>query len=416
MLHDAPPALRRFWAALWGLTAALLLLLLFATLTERPYDVEALRHFPLEVLERGRRFSREATVAGTMRAFVSLGMLLFLCFHPVGARVLTRLERWGRGRWWLSLLLVALGLTALTTAVELPFDYYLGYLHERAYGLTRQSPVGWLHGYLKGMALQLAIALPLWAALYGLIRRSPRNWWVPAAALNIAFSGLLTLLYPVLIMPMLNTMAPVHDPEVLRMVHHLSDKAGVKVESVRQIVVSPGSSRVNAMVTGLWKTKQVIFYDTLLQQFHPAEVEVVMAHELAHAVHDDVTTNWLVSGGVEVLSLLLAAWMLRSMVGVAPLRLPHPGSPRGLALFLLMSILIGQVTAPVHNTLSRRMEVRADRFALEVTGNPEAFISSFKKLARGNPADVDPPALVELLSYSHPSVMRRIRMATEQMQ
>jgi STE24 endopeptidase len=140
-------------------------------------------------------------------------------------------------------------------------------------------------------------------------------------------------------------------------------------------------------------------------------VEVVMAHELAHAAHQDVLTGWLASGVGEVLVLCVVAWALRGMVGAGPLRLAAPHSPRGLAMLLLLMTLIGEVTGPVHSIISRRAETRADRFALAVTGKPWAFVSGFKKLADGNPGDVDPSPVVEFLSYSHPSITNRLRAA-----
>jgi STE24 endopeptidase len=411
--NDTPAAVRRFWLVLWTVAVGLILLLCFATLRQRPFDPEAVRHFPLAVLERGRQFSREVSIAATIRSLLSLGLMLALCFHPVGTRVLRWLERQGRGRFWLALICVALGVTLLTSLVELPFSFYLGHLHEKAYGLSRQSAAGWFADYGKHMLLSLALSLPLWIPLYWLMRRWPRGWWLPGAAFNIAVSGLFVLIYPVVIMPLFNHMSPVKDPQIAAMIHGLANRAQVRVEAISEMKVSDKTSRVNAMVTGLGPTKLVILLDTLLQQFSRDEVEVVMAHELAHAAYQDVVVGWLASGAGEVAVLCIVAWALRGMVGVGPLRLAAPHSPRGLAVLLLLFSLIGEVTSPVQNIISRRAETRADRFAITVTGKPQAFVSSFKKLAAGNPGDVDPPPLVEFLSYSHPSIINRLRAATQ---
>lgn len=411
MQTETPAAVRRFWLLLWTVAVGLLLLLCFATVRERPFDPEALRHFPLAVLERGRQFSREVTIAATMRSLLSLGLMLGLCFHPAGARLLRWLEGLGRGRLWVGLLCVALGITLLTSLVELPFSFYLGHLHEQAYGLSRQNAAGWFADYAKGLLVNLGVSLPLWIPLYWMMRRWPRGWWLPGAAFNIAVSGLLVLIYPVVLMPLFNQMSPVQDPQLVAMIHGLASRANVRVEAISEIKVSDKTSRVNAMVTGLGPTKQVAVYDTLLRLFSRDELEVVMAHELGHAAHDDVLKGWLASGIGEVMVLCVVAWALRGMVGSGPLRLAAPHSPRGLAMLLLLMTLVGEVTGPVHNIISRRAETRADRFALDVTGKPQAFVSGFKKLAGGNPGDVDPPPVVEFLSYSHPSIMTRLRAA-----
>ena len=62
---------------------------------------------------------------------------------------------------------------------------------------------------------------------------------------------------------------------------------------------------------------------------------------------------------------------------------------------------------------SRRLEREADAFALEAMRSREGFVSAMRKLASQNLADTDPPAWVEWLFYSHPSISRRIRFAED---
>lgn len=411
MAGESQVTVRRFLLLLWGGAVGLTLLLLFVTLHERPVDHEALRHFSADLLLRGRQFTQEASVAAAVRSLATFALLAFLCFHPRGARFIRGLERRAGGRPWLGVLLVAVGISVAVGLVGLPFSFYLGYYHEKAYGLTRQTPGGWLIDHLIAQGLQLGLTLLFWLPIYALIRRWPRRWWVPAALFNLLVTGVLVLLAPILWIPLQGKVVPVRDPQVQVMIERLAQKAGVRVERVQEMLVSERTSRANAMVTGLGMTKQVIVYDTLLQQFDPAEVEVVLAHELAHAAYRDVVTGWLFSGAIEAFTIFVAAWVLQAMVGVGPLFLPSPGAARGLAVLILLTSLMGTLTSPVQQYLSRQMEVRADRFALTVTGNPGAFISGFKRLAQGNPGDVDPAPLVEFLSHSHPSIMNRIRAA-----
>lgn len=396
---------------LWFLAMGLLLVPLFATLASRPFSPEALQHFSPGWLALGRRFTREAMTAGALRAFCSLGVLVWLCFSEAGARILRRLEGWGRGRPWLELTCVAGGVALITGLVELPFDYYLGFLHERAYGLSKESAGAWLADHALGLGLDLVISLLIWVPLYWLIRRFPRGWWAPGALVQFAAYGVLITAMPVLVMPLFNEIVPVRDPQVQVMVERLAARAGVQVEAVHEVLVSKETSRVNAMVTGLGPTKDIFVYDTLLKQFSPAEVEVVLAHELSHAVYRDVVTGWVLGGAGAALTLFVAAWVLRAMAGVGPLDLPAPHGARSLALLMLLLALLGRVTGPVENIVSRAAEVRADDFALRMTGNPKAFISGFKKLAGGNPGDVEPPAIVEFLNHSHPSTIHRIQAA-----
>jgi len=403
--------LKSVWTVLLALGLGLILLLLFATLEERPPDGEALNYFPAALLEQGRRFAREARLAASLKALASLGALSLLCFHPAGARLLGWLEARGRGRWWRQVAWVAVGVAAVTALVELPFDYYLGHAHERVYGLTRQSVWAWLGDHLLGLAIGTAVSALLWLALYVLIRRSPRRWWAGASLVMAGYSLLLAALYPVLLLPLFHPVRPVTDPQVLEMIRGLAGRAGVRVEKVAELRVGDESSRINAMVAGIGPTKQVLLYDTLLRELSPAEVEAVLAHELSHAVHGDLFRGWALQAALNAAAMCLAAWMLRAMRDVAPLGLKAPHAPRGLALLMLFLSLCDIAGGPAQAALSRRAEVRADRYALELTQNPRALVQSFQKLARANPGDVAPPPLVELLSHSHPSIMRRIRAA-----
>lgn len=410
-MREPTLALKGLWTLLLAVGTGLILLLLFATLEPRPLDGEALNYFPEALLEQGRRFAREARLAASLKTLASLGALALLCFHPAGTRLLARWEARGRGRWPRQVAWVAVGAGAVTAAVELPFAYYLGYAHERAYGLTRQSAWAWLGDHLLGEAVGLVISVLLWLALYALIRRSPRRWWAGASLVMAGYSLLLAVLYPVLLLPLFHPVRPVTDPQVLAMIQGLADRAGVRVEKVAELRVGEESSRINAMVAGIGPTKQVLLYDTLLRELSPAEVEAVLAHELSHAVHGDLFRGWALQAVLNAAAMGLAAWMLGAMRDVPPLGLKAPHAPRGLALLMLFLSLCDIAGGPAQAALSRRAEVRADRYALELTQNPRALVQSFQKLARANPGDASPPPLVELLSYSHPSIMRRIRAA-----
>ena len=48
------------------------------------------------------------------------------------------------------------------------------------------------------------------------------------------------------------------------------------------------TTAANAYVTGLGRTKRVVLYDTLVEDFTPAETRMVVAHELGHVHHHDV--------------------------------------------------------------------------------------------------------------------------------
>ena len=80
------------------------------------------------------------------------------------------------------------------------------------------------------------------------------------------------------------------------------------------------------------------------------------------------------------------------------------------ALALSLTLLVPVVTT-ISNQLSRRVEARADSFALRLTGEPRALIGFERRIALTNVSDPDPPALATALLATHPPVIERIGMA-----
>jgi STE24 endopeptidase len=69
------------------------------------------------------------------------------------------------------------------------------------------------------------------------------------------------------------------------------------------------------------------------------------------------------------------------------------------------------VAAPLLNWWSRRLETRADRFALQLTRDPAAFAGAMRRLGCQNLVELCPPRWAEALLATHPALERRIRLA-----
>jgi STE24 endopeptidase len=178
--------------------------------------------------------------------------------------------------------------------------------------------------------------------------------------------------------------------------------------------MSRQTRKANAFFAGIGPTRRIALGDTLLERFSPDEVEVIVAHELAHQLHRDVWKG-VALGAVATLG---GAFALARLAPPLARRLgPRTGVARiddvaSLPLFALLLGLIGAATVPLASAFSRELVERpADRRALALTGRPEAFVSAMEKLAEQNLADPAPPRLIHLLLHSHPSVAERIAMA-----
>ena len=155
--------------------------------------------------------------------------------------------------------------------------------------------------------------------------------------------------------------------------------------------------------------KCIVLGDTLLANFGHDEIETVLAHELGHHVHKDIPLGILIQSAITLFGFWLADGVMRW--GIAAFGYAGLTDPAALPLFIVAMAVFGLVTMPLGNDWSRWREIKADEYALKMTGNPQAFISAMTRLANQNLAEADPPAWVEFLLHSHSSISKRVAMA-----
>ncbi|MDP8968883.1 MAG: M48 family metalloprotease [Actinomycetota bacterium] len=261
-------------------------------------------------------------------------------------------------------------------------------------------------GYARDKAISGAIAAIL-AALgagtaIGLMRRMPRGWWVPGSVIVVAFGVVSIYAAPVVLDPLFNKFQPLPPGQLRDDVLELAERAGVDVGEVYTIDASRRTTAANAYVAGLGKTKRVVLYDTLLENFERDEVQLVVAHELAHVHHRDVPNGLLYLTIVAPFGLFAVAQLTRRLT---PAGDPGPAAVPALALSIFaMTTTITMIS----NQLSRDVEARADSYALTLTGDPEPFISFEKRIALRNLSDPDPPDWQTFLLSTHPPAIERI--------
>jgi STE24 endopeptidase len=311
-------------------------------------------------------------------------------------------------------LLVAAFATAFGLSIEvlgLPLGYYAGYVLPHRYGQSNQTLGGWIKDQVLGLALSGLIGLPVLEAVYWLLRVAGEWWWLWAALGYILFAVVLSNLAPVLIMPLFNKFVPLGEEhaELVRRLTALAERAGTRVSGVFRFDMSKRTKAANAALTGLGNTRRIILGDTLLNEFTTDEVEVVIAHELGHHVHRDISTGIAVSTALALLGLYIASLVLNW--GARALGFSGPADIAALPLFVLAIGVFGLITLPLNNAYSRWRERRADRYALEATRKPAAFVNAFVRLANQNLSEVEPERWVVVLFYSHPPIQERIAAA-----
>jgi STE24 endopeptidase len=306
---------------------------------------------------------------------------------------------------YFALMMAAYGL------ITSPLNYYQGFLMPHRYGLSRESLGGWLQDRAKGGLLGLALGAGAAVVIYELLARLPDLWWIAAAAFLSLLSAGLTLLAPVVILPLFFELRPLEDTDLRQKLVKLAEQVKFKASGVYTMTLSRKGTTANAMLLGLGSTRRIVLSDTLLRDYSPQEVETIMAHELGHHRQGHILRLLSIQSVLALAVFGMAHLALRAMA--APLGFQGMNDVATLPLLALAMAISVLILAPALNTYSRHLEGKADLFALRLTGNPEAFASALTRLTDQNLSEAQPPRWVETLLHDHPSYARRIARVRE---
>ena len=305
-------------------------------------------------------------------------------------------------------------LYALHVAVSFSLSYYSGFVIEHRFKLSKQTKSRWFRQYALQNVLGVAFGLVMYGAIFAVIWWVHGWWWVVVGLIFFGMSILLGQLMPVLIMPLFQKITPLDDPALLARMKKLSEGTGLTFEGLYTLGMSEDTTKANAMLAGLGRTRRVLMGDTLLEEFSPEEIDVIFAHEIGHHVHRHLPKLVAVGFVVTMLGLWVCDFALFSAasplsVGEANQYAQFPVA--ALPLVMLVLKLFNIVVGPVLSALSRRFEFQSDAYALQATGDLPAFQSAFHKLALQNKADPDPHPVEVFLFHSHPSISQRLAAA-----
>jgi STE24 endopeptidase len=309
------------------------------------------------------------------------------------------------GGWW-TLVLLGPGLWLL----ELPAGY-AGYRLSRRYGLSRQDSRGWAADRVKGGLVGAVLGGVAVAAVIACQRQWPDGWVLAAWLASVAFTALLAVIWPILLLPIFLRSEPLSDGPLAAEMWRTANAAGVHVREIRLLRMGEKTAAANAMVAGLGPTLRIYVGDTLAEeQDEPQEqalarTRVVLAHELGHHVHRDIWRLLAVSAAAG------AAGMAGAFLAVRALAPDGPGHLTALPVLALGYAAGSLIVSPLAAAYSRRRERAADRYAVALTGEGETFAQAIERLVRQNLTELWPPRLRHLLTASHPASGERIAAA-----
>jgi STE24 endopeptidase len=300
-------------------------------------------------------------------------------------------------------------LMAILELASLPLAYYSGYLLERRYGLSTERLAAWLADQGKSFAIGAVLGSGAVSILYPLIGASPERWWIPAGFVFALIIVGIANLAPVLLLPLFYTVKPLEQEALRARLLALAERAGARVLGAYEWGLGEKTRKANAALAGLGGTRRILVSDTMLADYTDEEIEVVLAHELAHHVHGDIWKGIAFESALVLAGFYVAARLLGALAPT--FGLTGPADIAGLPLLLLAAGGVSVLMVPAAYAMTRAFERSADRFALRLTENPKAFISAMRRLSAQNLAEESPSKVVEWLFHSHPPIRERIAAA-----
>jgi STE24 endopeptidase len=291
----------------------------------------------------------------------------------------------------------------------LPFAFYRGFLLERRYGLATETWSHWLKDFLKAAGIALLFGEAGAAFVYFTLRHWPLTWWIVSGVGYTLIAVVLVNIAPVLLLPLFYRFKPLDKAALRDRLAVLAGRANTTIKGVYEWTLSDRTKKANAALTGMGHTRRILLSDTLLAEYSDDEIEVILAHELAHHVHRDIWSAVLLDAALTFAGFYAVRRLLQVAVPYFGLR--SAADPAGIPILLMAAAALGLVVKPLMNAISRAHERRADNYALHMTKNPSAFISAMRRLGQQNLAEENPSRLVQAFFYSHPPIKDRLRAA-----
>lgn len=308
-------------------------------------------------------------------------------------------------------------LSLLIALLKLPLQY-LSYKVSIDYGIYIQPFDLWVLDKGKSFLVDFILTVPMVWLLYVFIRRSPKRWWLWFWLISIPFTILLFFAQPVIIDPIFNDFEYLQDEELKEDILNLADTANIPTDQVYQVNMSEKTTAMNAYVTGIGSNARIVLWDTTLDKLDRDEILFIMAHEMGHYVYKHI--YWMMFGMIALFFFLfyigyrLVNWLIERygyFWGIKNL-----GDLNSLPLILLILSVLTFAVTPIENSISRASERASDAYAIRITQNPEAAIRSFQKLSIDSLAEPNPPKLVKVFKYSHPTISERIYTISKELE
>ena len=317
------------------------------------------------------------------------------------AERITRFKPLQTGLYWVEYIVA-------TTVLGFPLAVYEGYSREHQYELATQTFGPWMGDQFKSLLVSLVLGAVLLMALFGLVRRLERTWWIWDAVVTEVFLIVVTLIAPVYLVPIFNTVTPLKDPKVTEPILSMARANGIPAREVYQVDASKQTTRISANVSGFANTMRITLNDNLLRRGSPEEILAVTGHEMGHYVLNHIYKDLEFFLIVSMLGFAWLRWSLKWCLARWGQRwnVRGIGDPAVLPLVALLGSIFLFVLTPVLNTQTRTDEHEADMYGINASRQPDGFAQAAIHL--GEYRKMKPGPVEEWIFFDHPSGYQRI--------
>lgn len=305
-------------------------------------------------------------------------------------------------------------LSLLSFIIMFPLSY-LSFMISRSYNISTQTFSSWMKDNVIDFWVDYAIMFIVVTVLYMLMRKFKKRWWLATWIVSIPFSIFMMFIQPVIIDPLYNDFYPLKDKLLETKILALADEANIPAEHVYEVDMSNKTNSLNAYVTGVGANSRIVLWDTTLERLSDEEILFIMAHEMGHYVEKHIYIGiagylLLMLIGLFITAKLMERWVKRRGKDWKIDKMTNISS---LPVFLLITSMLLFASSPISNWVSRYQETRADIYAIKMTQDKDAGIQTFQSLTKAGLSQVNPPYLVKIFRYGHPTMLERIRMIEE---
>ncbi|OLL25782.1 CAAX prenyl protease 1 [Neolecta irregularis DAH-3] len=279
---------------------------------------------------------------------------------------------------------------------SIPINFVKAFHLEEAYGFNKQTYYIFFTDIVKHQLLTLGFGGLVLAGCLKIVKIFGKNFFFYMWAFFVAVQIIGIAIYPTFIQPLFNKLIKLKDGEIRKDVEVLASKLNFPLKELFVIDGSRRSNHSNAYFFGLPWSKQIVIYDTLLNDSTTSEVTAVLGKFFIATVH------------------LFAVFTLFSVF------ITNASFYQSFGFFFENPIFIGfllfnDILQPIDcllkfgmNLLSRKHEFEADAFALNL-GYAQDLSKALIGLHKNNLSTMIADPLYSAYHFSHPILTERLK-------